>query len=151
MEVLAGEVDEFPIASILEKIKDSAGNGYEHRIYKREQTRPKGMLAMTAPQSHGHRRGGDVMALDLQGKTKNTYGWKSCHPSGWNGNKKLQNYYDTLTLEEDDHCYAWVIKMMCEISGRPISSIKIIACDMKINPVEMKRLLPGKIINAYTI
>ncbi len=75
---------------------------------------------MTAENIRRFIRDGDIIAIDVQNKTKNTYNWAICFPSGWNGNNKLENYCDALSLEESDHWYAFLLSSMCEILERPL-------------------------------
>ena len=99
---------------------------------------------MVPAQIEGFIRFGNILALDLQNKLKNTYGWNGCFPAAWNGNNKLQNFADSLMLQEDDRWYAWIAEKMCVISGRPIQYIQIIACDGGPSPANIKSYLPRK-------
>ena len=105
MEVLNGNTndDSFPIVDIMEKIKTMQPKGYDYRAFCMEGgERPMGVLHMVPMMIKGTLRYGNIMALDLQGKTKNMYDCGGCFPSGFNNNNKLQNFYDALTLVEDD-------------------------------------------------
>ena len=92
-----------------------------------------GVLHMVPMMIKGTLRYGNIMTLDLQGKTKNMYDCGRCFPSGFNNNNKLQNFCDALTLVEDDRWYAFVIPSICEISGRPLELTQIISADMKLS------------------
>ena len=92
----------------------------------------------------GYLRFGDITALDIQAKVKNTYGWGGCFPSGVNHDNKLQNYCDSLTLVEDDRWYAFIVQSMWEISGRPLESLKIISADMKLSEPNFRSYVPGE-------
>ncbi len=63
--------------------------------------------------------------------------------------KKLENYCDALTLKENDRWYAWLLKSMCDISGRPLHTIKLVPADCKIGPTNIKNKLPGRLMNNF--
>ena len=87
---------------------------------------------------------GDIVALDIQAKVKNMYGWGGCFPSGNNNNNKLQNHCDALTLVEEDRWYTFVLKCMCEISGRSLESIKVLPVNGKLNENNFRSFLLGE-------
>ena len=146
MEVLSGDRNDstFPIVDVMEKIKSSQQSGYDYRVFYGPCGRPQGVMHMVPAMITGFRRFGDIVALDLQGKVKNTYGWGGCFPSGKNHNNRLQNFCDALTLNEEDRFYAWVLRSMCEISGRPLQSIKVIPVDGKLSEPLFRSYLPGE-------
>ena len=147
MEVLSGDGLDcaFPIFRIMNHIKSSQIKGYDYRVYTSNTCgRPQGIMHMLPAMVQAFIRYGDVIALDVQNRAKNTYGWNGCFPSGTNNNKKLQNFCDSLTLVEEDRFYAWIVRSMCDISGRPLQTIKIIAIDGRLSEVPFRKHLPGK-------
>lgn len=83
-------------------------------------------------------------ALDVHHKTPHTLGCAGSFPSGWNGNSKLQNYCDSLVIEETNKWYAWLVRAMCRLSGRPANSIQMIPCNCGPSPDKIKARVPGK-------
>ena len=146
MEVLAGEDndDDFLITQVMSKVQAALGSGYGFRIYDSLEERSAGVVQMSPTQIIGYWRGGRATALDMQGASLNNYCWKGCHPSSWNGNNKLQNFCDAMTLQEDNRFYAFVIRAMSEISGMPMSENLIISGDDKINGEEIVSYEPGE-------
>ena len=63
-------------------------------------------------------RNGNGTALDLQNMIKNTHGWSGYFPLLCSGNNKLQNFYDSLALQEDDKWHAWTLENTGRISGQ---------------------------------
>jgi hypothetical protein len=134
MDVLSGDDVSFPLARIMEKIKEAQTKGYDYRIFlDSDSRRPQGVMHMVPAMIKAFLRYGDICALDVQARHKNTYGWSGCFPSGTNNNNKLQNFCDALAISETDEFYAWVLTSMCDISQRPIESIKIISVDGKLS------------------
>jgi hypothetical protein len=145
MEVLAGEGEHtFPLVEIMDKIKQVQRKGYDYRVYRTECGRVTGVMHMVPAMITTFRRYGDICALDVQARRKNNYGWSGCFPSGNNNNNKLQNFCDALTIVECDRFYAFVLQSMCDISGRPIQSIKLIPADGKLSEPLFRSYLPGK-------
>ena len=145
-EVLAGDGSEsrFPIVSVMEKIKLAQKSGYEYCIFNMNNYRPEGVMHMVPAMICSFCRFGDFIHLNVQDKTKNSYGWGGCFPSGYNNNNKLQNFCDALAISETDKFYAWVLRSMCAISGSPLESILLISVDGKLNESSFCSLLPGK-------
>ena len=144
MEVLSSDDSggSFPIVKVMEKVKAAQPNGYDYAVYTSALGQPVGLMQMVPAQKVACLRFGDIIAIDSQDKTKTTYGWVGTFPSGWNGNKKLQNFCDAISLEATDRWFAWVLENMCRMSGRPLGSIKIIPCDMGPCPDNTKDYLP---------
>jgi hypothetical protein len=117
MDVLSGDVTEkdFAIVDVMNKIKECQQMGYNYRVYRTDDAlgRPMGVMQMTMANIRRFIRDGNVIAIDVQDKSKNTYGWSGNYPSGYNGNNKLENYCDALTLKETDRWYAFLILSMC--------------------------------------
>ena len=148
MDVLSGDVTEkdFAIVDVMNKIKECQQIGYNYRVYRTDDAlgRPMGVMQMTMANIRRFIRDGDVIAIDVQSKTKNNYGWSGSYPSGWNGNNKLENYCDALTLEETDRWYAFLIISMCQISRRHPMTMKLISSDCKIGASKIKSFVPGE-------
>ena len=100
-------------------------------------------MQMVPSQKETHLPFRDIIAIDPQDKTKNTYGWVGMFPSGWNGKHRLVSYCDAITLEFDDRWMSWIIKTMCKFSGRSLKSIEIIPCDLGPSPDNIKDNVPG--------
>ena len=106
--------------------------------------RPEAVMHMVPAMIRGFCRFGNVLALDVQDKIKNTLGWGGCFPAGNNNYNKLQNFFDSPTISETVCFTAWLLRSMCEISGRPLELIIVIAVDGKLNEPSFRLYLPGK-------
>ena len=107
--------------------------------------RPMGVIQMTPYQKMMDLRYGDVCACDAQMKYRNSLGWIYWSCSGSNNNNKLNNFCDALTLQETDHFLAFALRARCEMSGRPLSSLRVIAVDGKMSEEYLRSHLPGKL------
>ena len=145
-EILTGDADDdsFAIEKIMQRVKSKIHKGYDYRIYRSTDGRPQGAMHMLPSQITAFVRYGNVTALDFQSRTKNCYGWAGCYPAGTNNNNRLQNFSDSLAIEETDHYYAWVVRCMCAISGRPISSLDILPVDGGLEDENFRSYLPGE-------
>jgi hypothetical protein len=132
------------IVKIMEKVKESQDKDYNYKVYYDEEGRPSGIMHMTPYQVRQYIIYGDVFALDVQAKTKNTFGWVFCGPTGTNNNRKIVNFCHSFVIEESQDFYVFVLRAMSEFSGRPLSSILLIAVDGKLDEDSFRAELPGK-------
>ena len=148
-EVLVGigrdPTEEFAILKVMRKVKECQPLGYDYRVFTHSSdSRPSGVLHMTPYQIKSFIRYGDVLSIDGQAKRKNTFGWSYCGTGGKNNNNELVNFNDNLVLAEGTEFFAFILRAMCEISGRPLHTIKIITVDGKLEEDLFRRLLPGQ-------
>ena len=134
----------FPIAKVMDTVKAAQPKGYDYAVYTSARDQPVGLMQTVPAHKVVCLRFGDIIVLESQDRTKTTYKWVGTFPSGWNENKKLQNFCDAISLEATDRWFAWVLENMCRMSGRPLGSIKIIPCDMGPCPDNIKDYLPGE-------
>ena len=144
IETLIGsDPSSFELIKIMERVKSAQPDGYDYRVYRGEDGRPRGVIQMTASQKMNDLRYGDIGAVDVQHKYKNSLGWVYWSMTSTNNNKKITNFCDSLTLSETDHFQAFALRAKCEMSGRPISSIKVIPVDGKTSEDYLRKALPG--------
>ncbi len=128
----------------MEKVKLCCKNGFDYRVFYAEDQRPAGIMYMTPYQIRQFLRYGEVLSLDWQLKRKNTYGWVFCGPAGTNNNKKLVHFAHSFMIAELLGFAKFLLKSMCEISGRDIDSITLIAMDGKFDQESFQEAIPGK-------
>ena len=84
-EVLTGDDNENKLAiktimesmnrKIMGHINNAMINSYDYRVYCNIRGQPQGVIHMLLPIITGFIRYGNVMALDVQVRVKNTFGW----------------------------------------------------------------------------
>ena len=131
----------------MNKMKEKLPSGYKYHVYHGDDHRPRGVWQSLPSQQYKNIRFGDVVSCDGQLKYKNTLGWIYWSMSGTNGEKKLENFCDSLTLVECDHFQVWAIRKTYETSGRPLNTIKVIAVDGKLSEEYLRTQIPGKYPN----
>lgn len=137
---------EFTIVKVMEEVKQKMSFGYDYRIFYGPSNRPEGLFQMTPYEIHMFRRYGDVSAIDIQAKQKNTFGWSSSCPAGYNNNNKLVTFGSGLCHSEINEYVLFIILTRCAISKVPISHLKLIALDGKVDSDYLKQRCPGKLI-----
>ena len=150
IEIFMGDdPNEFELVRIMELVKKSQPNGYDYRVYRGVDGRPRGVIQMTPFQKKSDIRYGDVLSMDAQLKYRNTLGWVYWSMTGTNNFNTIANSCDSLTIAETDHFQAFAIRAKAEMSGRPLSSQKIIAVDGKTDMNYIRQQIPGKFDNNF--
>ncbi len=148
-EVLLGSPEEFDgqiaIVKIMEKVKLCRKKGFDYRVFYEEDQHPAGVMYMTPYQIRQFLCYRELLSLDWQLKRKNTYGCVISQSAGTNNNKKLVHFAHSFMIAELLGFANFLLKSICEISGRDINSTTLIAMDGKFDQESFQEAIPGKL------